>query len=95
MAGFVSTAENWALFSDAWAAELRAGEPINYIKMREANSRDGEFYGWTTGILAVLGSSGSQTYKQVRHRQAQSPILALIDGSGERWVRSSWRAIAQ
>jgi hypothetical protein len=49
MAGFVSTAENWALFSDAWAAELRAGKPINYLKMREANSRDGEFCGWTQG----------------------------------------------
>lgn len=49
MAGFVSTAENWTLFSDAWAAELRAGRPINYLKMREANSRDGEFSGWTQG----------------------------------------------
>jgi hypothetical protein len=47
MAGFISTAENWALFSGAWAAELRAGKPINYLKMREANSRDGEFDGWT------------------------------------------------
>lgn len=47
MAGFISTAENWALFSDAWAAELRAGKPINYLKMREANGRDGEFDSWT------------------------------------------------
>jgi len=47
MAGFISTADNWALFSDAWMAELRSGKPINYLKMREANSRDGEFQGWT------------------------------------------------
>jgi len=47
MAGFISTADNWALFSDAWAAELRAEKPISYLKMREANSRDGEFDGWT------------------------------------------------
>lgn len=47
MAGFISTTENWALFSGAWATELRAGKPISYLKMREANSRDGEFDGWT------------------------------------------------
>lgn len=47
MAGFISTAENWALFSDAWAAELKAEKPIAYLKMSEANGRNGEFTGWS------------------------------------------------
>ena len=47
MAGFISTAENWALFSDAWAHELNSGRSIRYLKMSEAAARTGEFSGWS------------------------------------------------
>jgi len=38
---------NWALFADAWDEELKAGRPIRYLKMSEANSLRGEFERWT------------------------------------------------
>lgn len=78
MAGFISTTENWALFSDAWAAELRAGKPINYLKMREANGRDGEFHGWTQAevseklarLKAVIDYFGLMSFHNSMSRSA-------------------------
>lgn len=47
LAGYLNSARNWALFADAWDEELKAGRPIRYLKMSEANSLRGEFERWT------------------------------------------------
>lgn len=47
MAGFVNSAEQWSLFCDAWGDELKAGRPISYLRMAEANNFRGQFRGWT------------------------------------------------
>jgi hypothetical protein len=46
MAGYLNTAENWALFADAWADELKAVKPISYLRMNEAATQSGQFQGW-------------------------------------------------
>jgi hypothetical protein len=46
-AGYVSSVEAWKLFSVEWQAALKDGKPIEYFKMREANSLKGEFLGWS------------------------------------------------
>jgi hypothetical protein len=43
LAAFVSTAEKWCAFSDAWDAKLKEPPAIAYFKMREAWSLWGEF----------------------------------------------------
>jgi hypothetical protein len=47
LAGYLNSAERWALFSDAWGDELKAGRPIHYFRMTEANGLRDEFRGWT------------------------------------------------
>jgi hypothetical protein len=47
MAGYLSTAENWAKFSDLWLEELRRAPAIEYLKMQEAVVRGGQFSGWS------------------------------------------------
>jgi hypothetical protein len=47
LAGYVSWAEAWKPFSGEWQAALKEGKPIEYFKMREANSLKGEFLGWS------------------------------------------------
>ena len=46
IAGYVSDPESWKRFSDDWQCELAANPPIRYLKMREAESLRGEFWGW-------------------------------------------------
>lgn len=47
LAGYIDRAEKWAIFSDLWDTELRCQRPIKYLKMAEANSLRGEFWGWS------------------------------------------------
>ncbi|MFT3806457.1 DUF3800 domain-containing protein [Arenimonas sp.] len=47
IAAYTASALDWALFSDAWYDELRAGRRIQYLKMSEAFSFAGEFKGWS------------------------------------------------
>jgi hypothetical protein len=46
LAGFISTAGNWKLFSDAWEVALQRSPTIEYFKMSEAYSLTGQFEGW-------------------------------------------------
>ena len=46
LAGYLNHAEKWALFSDAWAEELKATPAIEYLHMVEANNLRGQFKGW-------------------------------------------------
>jgi len=46
LAGFMMNATQWAAFSDDWDAQLRRTPNIDYFKMSEAISRNGEFLGW-------------------------------------------------
>jgi hypothetical protein len=48
MAGFLSTAERWAAFSDDWKAVLDERPTLKYLKMSEAAACKGEFYGWAS-----------------------------------------------
>ena len=43
LAGYILTSELWEKFSDAWQEELARQPRIDYLKMREANSRSGQF----------------------------------------------------
>jgi hypothetical protein len=47
LAGFVARAEAWARFGDAWNEAIHKAPRIEYFKMNEANTRTGQFYGWT------------------------------------------------
>jgi len=47
MAGYLSSADRWMQFADAWDKELRAAPSIDYLKMSEAQSLRGQFGGWT------------------------------------------------
>ena len=43
-------AERWALFSDAWAEELRASPSIDYLKMAEAQNLRDQFRNWDADV---------------------------------------------
>jgi Protein of unknown function (DUF3800) len=47
MAGFISTAEKWAAFSDEWRQRVEMKPRIAYFKMSEAMSFQGEFSGFS------------------------------------------------
>lgn len=47
MAGYLNSAANWSLFSQAWAVELEQAPAIGYLKMSDALYFKGEFMGWT------------------------------------------------
>ncbi|BCG69824.1 hypothetical protein MesoLj113a_09820 [Mesorhizobium sp. 113-1-2] len=49
LAGYLNSAEKWALFSDAWAEELKAAPAIDYFKMAEAQNRRDQFKSWSEG----------------------------------------------
>jgi hypothetical protein len=46
LAGFMSKAEKWAEFSDAWSDYLKLSPSIRYLKMNEAVKLKGEFRSW-------------------------------------------------
>jgi len=46
LAGFILEAEEWAKFSDEWDFQLHRALNIDYFKMSEAFSREGQFQGW-------------------------------------------------
>jgi Txe/YoeB family toxin of Txe-Axe toxin-antitoxin module len=48
LAGFLSTSEVWAEFSDAWKNELDKAPGLDYFKLNEAfvPNRESQFYGW-------------------------------------------------
>jgi hypothetical protein len=51
LGGFVSSVNNWALFSDEWRAALDLEPKLDYFKMNEANlliEQFGEARGWTS-----------------------------------------------
>jgi hypothetical protein len=47
LAGFISDAEKWAEFSDAWSIHLKQSPSIRYLKMNEAVKLKGEFRSWS------------------------------------------------
>lgn len=49
-AGFVHRAEQWALFAEAWDAELKTRPAIKYLKMAEAQNLKKQFRGWDADV---------------------------------------------
>ena len=47
LAGFITSAERWASFSQEWQAALDAAPSIRFFKMNQAITCTGEFRGWT------------------------------------------------
>jgi hypothetical protein len=47
LGGFMADFDTWAAFADAWDIALAEQPAIEYFKMAEANSLNGEFDGWT------------------------------------------------
>lgn len=47
MAGYLTRADKWALFTEAWDEELRSPPSIEYLRMVEANNLRDQFKGWT------------------------------------------------
>lgn len=45
-AGYLTNANTWVLFADAWAEELAFPPAIEYLKMAEAQNRRDQFSGW-------------------------------------------------
>ena len=51
LGGFVSTAEKWRAFSDDWKTKLEESPGLDYFKMSEAASLNGEFgRGWNPAL---------------------------------------------
>ena len=46
LAGFIGKAEEWAVFSDLWSAQLAEAPSIQYLSSREAAGLYGEFHRW-------------------------------------------------
>ncbi len=46
LAGFLSTIERWAEFTESWHAELKREPSIAYLKAKEAADCRGQFKGW-------------------------------------------------
>ena len=46
LAGFLNRADEWALFAEAWDAELAVAPAIKYLKMSEAQNLKDQFRGW-------------------------------------------------
>ncbi len=47
LAGYISTVERWAAFSDEWQRALEMPPRLKYFKYREALSQKGQFYRWS------------------------------------------------
>ena len=47
LSGLLASAKAWHDFSEAWREALAKPKSVKYLKMSEANSRHGEFYGLT------------------------------------------------
>lgn len=47
LAGYVSSADRWAKFSDEWQAECAQAPPLVNFKMAHANGFRGDFDGWS------------------------------------------------
>lgn len=47
VAGWISTADEWARFDAAWNAVLSADPPIRYFRHHDAKMLKGEFEGWS------------------------------------------------
>ena len=45
-AGFMHRVEDWALFAEAWDAELKSAPAIEYLKMSEAQMLEDQFKRW-------------------------------------------------
>jgi hypothetical protein len=52
LAGFISTVEAWAEFSNAWEKALAADPAIPYFKMSNAYAQRGVFNGWEREAIA-------------------------------------------
>ena len=48
LAGYMTTAREWMKFSDAWDATLHEAPSVGAFHAVEAESRKGEFLGWST-----------------------------------------------
>jgi hypothetical protein len=47
LAGYIMTTDRWATFSQVWDMGLKFGRSIEYLRMVEANSLRGQFWGWS------------------------------------------------
>jgi Protein of unknown function (DUF3800) len=47
LAGYLAGVESWKTFTVEWANELQRPPSIPYLKMKEANSLRGPFWGWS------------------------------------------------
>jgi len=85
MAGYINSAENWALFADAWDDELKSLRPksISYLRMVEANSLREQFRGWSDadrdeklrGLMRVARHFGSGSFHVSVSRQLTGGLL--------------------
>jgi hypothetical protein len=83
MAGYLNSASNWALFSEAWDEELRQAPAINYLKMSEALFFKGEFRGWTA---AERDEKLRGLARVIRHFRPASFGMAISLAQFDAWV---------
>ena len=83
-AGYINSAHNWRLFTDAWDDELKSTPSISYLKMVEASNRRGEFRGWKEedinnklkGFARVIRHFQPISFEFSASRKAFSDLLA-------------------
>jgi hypothetical protein len=84
MAGYLNRADVWARFSEAFDEERRASPAIEYLKMSEANSLQGQFEGWSNTQrdekIAALA-------RVIRHFKPFSFQFSVDRGQYDRLVR--------
>lgn len=74
LAGYLSTAERWAAFSDEWADALRLPPAIDYFKMKEAMRLKDEFLGFD----ADQRDNRLRTLARIIARHAMAGFISII-----------------
>jgi len=83
LAGYLNSAGDWAMFSQAWDDELKQAPSIGYLKMSEALFFKGEFKGWDT---AQRDEKLRGFARVIRHFQPASFGMSISLAQFDKWV---------
>ena len=85
MEGLIGHSNDWAIFSDEWAACLAETPSIKVFKMAHAAARSGEFYRWTE----QMRDDKLRALARIINRHAQIVTWSVIDldAHAELWAK--------
>lgn len=85
LAGLVGHSEDWAAFSEEWAACLAESPSVSVFKMAHAAARSGEFYRWTE----QMRDDKLRALARIINRHAKIATWSAIDleAHAETWAK--------